>query len=622
MTTTAPNLVPLPADRANVRAIYVIDGKNPNNNLRLAASTPQGTIDAVMTGRRVKGWAPVLMADVAPDAPVVAPAFTLAAALDEVEMVGVGVDRQPAAQPLSAPALAGVTHPWDQPVEAAQAEVERTSLPVVTARQAPVVRSWAVETVDIAGADRAAADETTCTRLGIALPPAFFALGTTLVDIGVDNARKARESFEALPPASEACAALAAEVDAEDRRSVAAGLSDLTLSPRGELARGSDGATRREPFSLGLEADAARQLQSTLRAKLGIGGDPGVVTGLEFPDADVVACAANTWNRYTALLKRKEGSGAERKQVSLLTRMVEQPEQDGKPQPRRQQVFAVVSEKYAECDAGKIATACGGLVRDIDAIAMREGKTPDVRAEIIYDRKRTSIDLLTHTTIQPDAQVVGDVFRVGLRVRSDDTGGGSLTVRSVAFRVACRNYTVVSADGSITRIRHIGDPARLLERLQEALQASSGALAAFAVQWGKACGRDAARDLLRGLETERKRRDELGALVDTLLASERSTGWTAQQGAVLDGIYRSILTTHDLAPVKAIEDEVIALRRAYHDPVNIGGATAFSPAAINNGLTRWAQDRGRHTADTAEILAGQIVSGDEVLSWIGAPARA
>ena len=594
-------LIPLPSDRSNVRAIVVSDRKNPANTMRVPANSSQDLIDAVLNGRRVKGWDPVLLAEVSGDAPAPAPAFTLAAALDDVERVGVGSDREPV---------------YVAPVMPA-------TMPFGPQRQVPAVdRSWSNETVDAAGADRSATDEATCARLGIALPPAFFALGTTLVDIGVDNARKARATFEALPPASEVCEAIAAEVAAEARLAIPAGLSDLTMTARGELTRAADGVTRREAFTLGIEGSAARQLQSTLRAKLNIGGDPGVVTGLEYPDAAVVACAANTWNRFTALLKTREGKGTERKQVSLLTRMVEQPEVDGKPQPRARQVFAVVSEKYAECDAGKIAKACGELVHDIDALAEREGKTPDVRAEAVYDRKRVSIDLLTHTTIQPDAQVVGDVFRVGLRVRSDDTGGGSLSVRSVAFRVACRNYTVVSADGAITRITHIGDPARILERLQEALQASSGALATFAVQWGKACSKAAARDLIRGLETERKRRDELGSLVETLLSSERSTGWAAQQGAVLDGIYRSILTAHDLAPAKLIEDEVIALRRAYHDPRNEGGASPFSPAAINGGLTMWAQDKGRHTADAAEILAGQIVSGDEVLAWIGAPAAA
>ena len=596
-TPNLVTLVTLPSDRSNVRAIVVSDRKNPDNTMRVPVNSRQELIDAVLQGRRTKGWDPVLMAEV-----------KQIHHLDEVPAVTSVLDGAVSTLTLAA-ALDDV-----------KAEVERTGLPVVTAQQAPAARNWAVETVDTVGANRSTADETTCARLGIAIPPAFFALGTTLVDVGVDNARKARAAFEALPPASEACQALAAEVTAEDRVSIAAGLSDLSITANGELARAADG--RREAFTLGIEGDAARQLQSTLRAKLGIGGDPGVVTGLEYDDAGVVACAAATWNRFTALLKTQEAKGAERKQVSLLTRMVEQKPIDGQPQPRRRQVFASVSERYAECDAGKIATACGGLVRDIDAMALQEGKTPDVRAEVVYDRKRVSIDLLTHTTIQPDAQVVGDVFRVGLRVRSDDTGGGSLTVRSVAFRVACRNYTVVSADGSITRIRHIGDPARLLERLQEALQASSGALATFAVQWGKACGRDAARDLLRGLETERKRRNELGLLVESLLSSERATGWTAQQGVVLDGIYRSLLMAHDLAPAKVVEDEVVALRHAYHDPVNIGGATAFSPAAINNGLTRWAQDKGRHTADAAEILAGRIVSGDEVLAWIGAPARA
>ena len=479
-------------------------------------------------------------------------------------------------------------------------------------------RTWSDEAVDAARADRAATDEATCARLGLALPPAFFALGTTLVDIGVDNARKSREEFECLPPAREAMASTEAEVVAEDRKSFAVGLSDLTLADDGRLCREGDGL-RRETLRLGLEADAARQLQLVLRQKVGIGGDPGIVTGLEFGDAAVVGNAARMWNRYAAILREREGKGTERKQASLLTRMVEV----APGAPRQRQVFAAVSEKYAECDAGKIAHACGELVGDIEALATRDGKTADVRAEVVYDRKRVSIDLLTHTTVRPDEQVVGDVFRTGLRVRSDDTGGGSLVISSVAFRIACRNYTVVSANGAVTRIRHIGDPARLLERLQEALAASSGALATFAVQWSKACGKLAARALLRNLETDRKRRAEMEAMVATILATDNpSTRWHAAQAEVLDGIYRSMLTVHDLTPSKLVEDEVTALRRAYHDPRNVGGATPMSPAAISNGLTLWAQDKGRHTADAAEVLAGQIVSGDEVLAWIGAPARA
>lgn len=490
----------------------------------------------------------------------------------------------------------------------------------MTGKTPVVSRSWSDEAVDAAGADRAAKDEATCARLGLALPPAFFALGTTLVDIGVDNARKSREEFEALPRAVEACAALEAEVIAEDRKPVAVGLSDLRLTERGLLARDADVVTGREGFAYGVERDAMQRLQADLRAKLAAGGDLGVVTGLGFKEPAIVAGAAGMWNGYTAALKAREVKSGDRKQVSLLTRMVEV----GEDKSRMRQVFAAVSEKYGEVNAGKIARACADLCEGIERRAEAQGKTADVRAEVVYDRSSVSIDLITHTNIAAEAQTVGDLFQGGLRVTSDDTGGGSLKVRAFGRRVACRNYTIVSADGAVTLIRHIGDPAHLLGRLQEALQASSGALATFAVQWGKACSTLAARDLLRNLETDRKRRDELATLVDTLgqQHADRGALWAKAQAEVLDGIYRSILAAHDLAPSKLIEDEVHSLASAYYDRRNAGEATAMSPAAISNGLTLWAQGKGRHTADAAEVLAGQIVSGDEVLAWIGAPARA
>ena len=502
-------------------------------------------------------------------------------------------------------------------------EVQPAAFMIAPADQAmagkSISRSWSDEAVDTAGADRAAKDEATCARLGLALPPAFFALGTTLVDIGVDNARKSREDFEALPRAVDACAALEAEVIAEDRKAVAVGLSDLKLTERGLLTRDADPVTGREGFVFGVEKDAMQRLQADLRAKLAAGGDLGIVTGLGFKEPAIVAGAAGMWNGYAAALKVREVKATERKQVSLLTRMVEV----GEDRSRMRQVFAAVSEKYGEVNAGKIARACADLCEGIERRAEAQGKTADVRAEVVYDRSSVSIDLITHTNIAPESQTVGDLFQGGLRVTSDDTGGGSLKVRAFGRRVACRNYTIVSADGAVTLIRHIGDPAHLLGRLQEALQASSGALATFAVQWGKACSKLAARDLLRNLETDRKRRAEMETMVNTILASDNpSTRWHAAQAEVLDGIYRSMLITHDLAPSKLVEDEVTALRRAYHDPRNVGGATELSPAKIANGLTLRAQDWGRHTADAAEVLAGQIVSGDEVLAWIGAPARA
>lgn len=481
-----------------------------------------------------------------------------------------------------------------------------TSPPVVASAAQPTVRDWSIETIDTAGAARSAADEATCARLGLALPPAFFALGTTLVDVGVDNARLARAEFEAMPVASDALAKLEAEVRAECRSTIPIELSKLVITKTGELATKADPAAthpaKRAGFKLGLEHDPAKQLSSLMRTAIDAKGDLGVVTGLAFGEETTVEQAARTWNNYGKILAEREAKSGEAKEIVLRTRRVETA-----PGQRQTQIYAVTSTRYGKCDTNDIAAACRELVADMPG---------DVRAQVMYDRTSVAIDLVTHTNVAAESQTVGDVFRAGLRIRSDDTGGGALRLSKVAYRVACRNYTVVHADGSVTVIRHMGDPATLLEKLQQALATQSDVLRTFAAQWNQACSKQAERSMIENLETTRAQRHALDSIVGMMLDGK---AYQKEQAELLDGIYRSVIERNNLAAKGDLEDAVVELRRAHYNPVNRGQASEFSPAAISNGLTLWAQGRGRHDADAIETVAGRIISGDEALAWIAAP---
>lgn len=465
-------------------------------------------------------------------------------------------------------------------------------------------RSWDEQTVDAEAAARAKRDEDTLADLGIVAGPTMFALGTTMVQVGVDAARASVHEYDALPAADAAMVRLAAEVKAENRQDYAVGLAQLHMSVRGGLVRRSDPEAGIKGFELPAERDALRKLQGILRAGVGVEGDLGVVTALSVKDEAVVKAGAAMWNNYVRLYGAKEQATKERKNVVLRARDVERPSGE-----RRRQVYAVVSESYGEVDVWRVADA----VRQLPQVA-------DCKAEVVYDRDagRAVINVLTQTTVAPEDQCVGDVHRLIMRVSTDDTGGGSLRVSTVAERIACRNRTLVSAEGAVLIIRHLGETERLVARLAEGLRSAYKAVHVFAKQWGRAVAPLVVDEVEAA---ERKQRDDFARMIASF---ERDAHVEAGR-RLMAGIHRSLLVEHKLVPVKRVEEALPQLYAAHYDPRNAmpgrdrvpGG---LSRASLANDLTLWAQSQPWDRAPAIEELAGRIVSGEQPLTWLAAPA--
>ena len=468
-----------------------------------------------------------------------------------------------------------------------------------------VSRDWNTREVDQAGAERAARDEATAKEFGLALPPAFFALGTTLVQVGVDKARAERHAFERLPAADEAMRALAAQVESEQRRDLAVGLANLKINANGKLSAPIDDNGQERVVSLGVERDALAKLSSILRAEIEAPGDLGVVTALGFKACpDIVRQGAALWNNYVAEVGRREETAKERKSVVLRTRVVR-----GKDERPRTQAYAVVSESYGEVDIHRVAQAIGAL--------------PDIglcRADVFYDGRRAAVDVVTQTTVAPEDQTVGDMHRLVLRVKTDDTGSGSLRLWTVAERIACRNRTLVDVKGSELIVRHVGERSALIAKLKEGLKNAYKAVHAFARQWE---GAVRPLDLVQVEAADRKERDAFAHMVERF----RAEADAAEGRRLMDGIYRSLLRNQELVAVRRVEDTLPQLRAAHHDPRNaMPGrdrvAAGLSRASVANGLTLWAQSLTTDAAHQVEALAGRVVSGDLPLTWLGAPASA
>jgi len=138
-------------------------------------------------------------------------------------------------------------------------------------------------------------------------------------------------------------------------------------------------------------------------------------------------------------------------------------------------VFAVVSDRYASVDVGQIAA----MVRD----AMPE----DARATVAYDGRRAQIDVEFHSTVQPEEYVAGEFFRSGIRISTDDTGGGSLKGSAFVVQNLCLNLIVLDrAEKPLFTARHLGDRRRVLSKLREGLRAGLDSMRHFLDAWGYA----------------------------------------------------------------------------------------------------------------------------------------
>ena len=136
-------------------------------------------------------------------------------------------------------------------------------------------------------------------------------------------------------------------------------------------------------------------------------------------------------------------------------------------------VFATVTPSYASVDTDKVLAAV----------------TPDLtdsHVELLYDGSGARATGL----FMPDRIVdlaAGDVFKVGVRVTTDDTGRGRIRVEAVAFRNRCLNLIVIG-EGTVETVSavHKGDPARILDTVKMGVLAARGKVGDFLAAWGHA----------------------------------------------------------------------------------------------------------------------------------------
>lgn len=375
-----------------------------------------------------------------------------------------------------------------------------------TTATAPALRHG----VDVSpeGAARAKADEDAARAAGFALPPPIYTLGTLVNETGIENFRRSRQEYDALPSAEGALADLAERIRKECRQDRLVKVRELRMGPDGTLARDPKNAlpmTRRAFGSL-----CSFVLPGAASAYLS-----------ECP-ADLRALNVNHW------------LAAEDAERELLVR-TRRPGGAGSPG----EIFAIVGPRYSAFDLDRVARA---VAKEIPQGA---------RAEVTYDGTRARIYVLWHTTVAPEGAVAGEIFRVGVLISAADDGTGSIKVESIVERNLCLNLIIIATDRQATmRRRHVGQGIELDVRrgVEQALKHVDH----FRRQWTGAralnvCEQYDVPSAPGGV------RDIYGALIDaeliqapgghTAVVDRLMTGWYAEGGYsaadVVNGITRA-----------------------------------------------------------------------------------
>lgn len=440
------------------------------------------------------------------------------------------------------------------PITQESRSVAQESRPVAPVVQLPQTKPGEV---DLVGKLRATADQHAAEEQGFSVKPPIYAIGTRVVQLGVDNARAMQVEHDKKPLAQDVAKHLVRLVQAEQRIDLPAQLTrNLRLQDTGALAL-PDGR------ELKLDQDGFCSLLTRL---------PCVSGGayLTHCPSDLRALNFNRWAFELGRLEEKDKKRKESK-VVLRTRNAE---------GGGREAFAAVSEHYTAFDADKIGEAL--------AIAF----PPDARGSLDYDGERVRIEGLWRTDIAPEEFVAGEIFKAGVIVRTDDTGGGSIRVQSVIWRNLCLNLIILDkAIGVDIRLRHMGNVNELARAFQDAFRKALSSIEPFRKAWGSAM---AERD-------------------DVLV--QRAAGTTSESiegrpvSEVLPGLFTGILD-RELVKVSGRKKDIVAKLVELHAQDERAAEYGVSRASIVNAFTRYAHvvEVDPFSADTIREGAGKLLS--------------
>ena len=453
--------------------------------------------------------------------------------------------------------------------------VREEDLSIVRGPNAPTVYEAVVEPpqrimsgdIDILGEARSKLMKEQGEASGFSFRETVYRRGMPVIALGEENARRSIEEHEARPFVGDACRDFVEVIRAENRR-------DVLVTPTGMRMDGL-GRLITEAGNVCLTEKAF----GVFLTRMGVGG--GTYLAKCWPKLRAINV-----NHWAAKFDEEEKAARELyDRLPLRDRQkLDDPKRDALMLRLRAspldvpECYGVVSPSYTPFNVDKVAEA------------IRLAMPSDAKADFSYDGHRTSFDVLFHSNVQPTQYVAGEFFKAGIRVRSSDSGDGSIAVSAIVWQNLCLNLLIIDeANKPLDRISHIGDVHALAARLRAALVAGKASLASFLKAWDYAVDDRLTADTLdvpKGVEVPVRFEDALPG--------------------IFNGLYE-----RQLVPLKRPKETIPMLMKAWQSDTSraaMGGGN--TRAAVVNAITRFAHTSpmSAKDQDDLETAAGSLLT--------------
>lgn len=335
---------------------------------------------------------------------------------------------------------------------------------------------------------------------GFALKPPVYAPGTRVLPVGDQNFRTERCRLEELPRFQTAASYVTRAIEKEAREDVTVELTDVAMTHQGALVLGT-----RE-----YELEHLAFLQLASHANFAMGARYLAERCDRALRADNVNAQLAKHPDHKLVFRTRQG-----------------------PEGQRPRIYAAVSTGYAAVDSDTVL----------------EAVTPALyhaHGELVYDGSGITATAL----YMPDHVVdlaAGDIFKAGVRVRTDDTGRGRIKIAAVLWRNRCLNLLIID-EGEVETVSevHRGDPARILAAVRSGVETAQGKIGNFLDAWGKA----------RQIKVDPMKQ------IEEWVAQKKVTPRTERER---DQLVQALLDAWQKEPGDTLADAVNAVSRAAHE---------------------------------------------------------